>query len=675
MDKELTDLRAQVRDISDLAREYRSQVQLLSSELSDFRRREPLVQLLWHETIQLKCALEAAVAAGFSYDAGEPSSRYVDIAEVRGIAEVNGLDVSRMLDSGPLHHPRHSSTRTHSRGQSKLREEEAGGGGAANAMLDEFLPVYAPQINTETPALAPSPAPSLPSPLASPPQPDAPPHPPAPDAPPAPSLSPSAPPLAPPPSFSPALVLPTKPVVHPPRKMKALHWQRLIIGEGGKREGRPTLWSEVEEVGVGIGGGGGGVGGDGQGVGGEWEGELVQHFSDLRSSVKGGGGGAGAGGKAGEGAGGGKPREEAKEADTKEVRVLSDKRFNAVSIMMTSLPPIDSVLAAIARLDSSILSKDQVAALRRNLADDAELGQLTATSPTTLLSRPDAFMRGLHSCEEVAARLDCWHWQLNHGELLEEVRLPLRVIDAAVKGVRGGVELKRLLKLLLDVGNFVNGGTARGQADGFELTALSRLATLRDNSNTHSLLAWTLQRAATQLGDGYLQRLEDELEPVAAAADFPLKAALSACARFTSLTRTMQRTATLVCAQAVRGDDPFRSVFAAFNADAEGKAGEVGGEAAEVQRGWVELLGWMNPTESGGIGKGAMASEELCGLLRELRLLVREVRVERREQAEEEAKQKRIEDARKVAAQLKARQALLGSSDERKHQLHVTAAS
>ena len=146
-----------------------------------------------------------------------------------------------------------------------------------------------------------------------------------------------------------------------------------------------------------------------------------------------------------------------KEVEAKEVRVLSDKRFNAVSIMMTSLPPIDAVLTAIARLDSSLLSKDQVAALRRNLADDAELSQLTSIPPSTLLSRPDAFMRALHGCESVAARLDCWHWQLNHGELLEEVGLPVRVIEGAVRGVRGGVELKRLLKLLLDVGNFMNG--------------------------------------------------------------------------------------------------------------------------------------------------------------------------------------------------------------------------
>ena len=281
MEKELTDLRAQVRDISDLAREYRAQVQLLSSELSDFRRREPLVQLLWHEIVQVKCALEAAVAAGFSYDAGEPSSRFVDVTELRGIAEVNGLDVTRMLD-GPPH--THIATRTHSRGHSHVKDE----GGAANAMLDEFQPVYVPQINTDTPALAPAPAPALPTPLASPPlPPDAPPTPHAPDAPPAPSLSPAAPPLAPPPgmSSSPALILPTKSLVQPPRKMKAVHWQRLIIGEGGKREGRPTLWSEVEEVGM-------------TETVGDWD-DLVQRFSDLRASVKGGGPGKGAGGEGG----------------------------------------------------------------------------------------------------------------------------------------------------------------------------------------------------------------------------------------------------------------------------------------------------------------------------------------------------------------------------------------
>jgi hypothetical protein len=142
----VSDLRAQVRDISDLAREYRAQIQLLTSELSDFRRREPLVQLLWLEIAQVKGALDAAIAAGFTYDCGEVSGRYVDIGELRGLADANGLDVVRMLegDVGGGGRERSKLNKSHSRITSHIPAD-------SGAILDDFIPVsHAPQVNTDS---------------------------------------------------------------------------------------------------------------------------------------------------------------------------------------------------------------------------------------------------------------------------------------------------------------------------------------------------------------------------------------------------------------------------------------------------------------------------------------------------------------------------------------------
>jgi hypothetical protein len=44
------------------------------------------------------------------------------------------------------------------------------------------------------------------------------------------------------------------------------------------------------------------------------------------------------------------------------------------------------------------------------------------------------------------------------------------------------------LGLVLAVGNYMNGGTARGQADGFTMEALDTLANTKDLSNSISLL-------------------------------------------------------------------------------------------------------------------------------------------------------------------------------------------
>ena len=78
------------RDISELAREYRSQIQSQQQELNEYRRREPLVQLLWHEIVQVKTALSIAVQNGFSYDLSDPTSRYVPL-QPNAITQIDTL--------------------------------------------------------------------------------------------------------------------------------------------------------------------------------------------------------------------------------------------------------------------------------------------------------------------------------------------------------------------------------------------------------------------------------------------------------------------------------------------------------------------------------------------------------------------------------------------------------
>ena len=643
----VSDLRAQVRDISDLAREYRAQIQLLTSELSDFRRREPLVQLLWLEIAQVKGALDAAIAAGFTYDCGEVSGRYVDIGELRGLADANGLDVVRMLegDMGGGGRERSKLNKSHSRITSHIPAD-------SGAILDDFIPVsHAPQVNTdsEQPLTHASSMdqndrrPSSPSPAA----------PSSSDIPMAPSDVPAPPPLAPgapaapgaPSAPSLAQATPTKPVVHPAKKMKAVHWQRILLPPA-QHSSKPTVWKEVEGV---------------TDVPFDFD-ELTARFSDLRGSVK---GGTNAQSRRGTVAG-----EEEKEPTSgagvpvpvKEVRILSDKRFNAISIMMTSLPAVDTVVQAIRQLDSTRLTRDQVAALRKNMMDDSEQAALQslAASAVNSLSRPDGFMRQLSLIEGVGARLDCWHFQLNFNDLLDEITLPLTVINAAIQALRHSAAFRTLLALVLTAGNYMNGGSARGQADGFELSILHRLLSLRDNTNQSSLLLFLLTQAAQRLGDGWLLAVEEQLSPVVTAADFPLKQALSACGRFTALTRTMKNTATLVCSVTDQ-HDPFLSVFASFNTDADNRTRQLDEDSKRLQVAYTELLLWLSPNASE--GKGVMTSEELFGLIAAVCSAVRELRLERKESAEEEARQKRMEDAKRVAAAVRAKAA--GSTIQR----------
>lgn len=50
--------------------------------------------------------------------------------------------------------------------------------------------------------------------------------------------------------------------------------------------------------------------------------------------------------------------------------------------------------------------------------------------------------------------------------------------------------IRRVLGLVLAFGNYMNGGTARGQADGFNLLVLTKLRDVKSQDNTSTLVAY-----------------------------------------------------------------------------------------------------------------------------------------------------------------------------------------
>jgi hypothetical protein len=49
---------------------------------------------------------------------------------------------------------------------------------------------------------------------------------------------------------------------------------------------------------------------------------------------------------------------------------------------------------------------------------------------------------------------------------------------------------KKLLCHVLSIGNILNAGTAKGQADGFNLDILSKLSSIKDNTNQKNLVSY-----------------------------------------------------------------------------------------------------------------------------------------------------------------------------------------
>ena len=56
--------------------------------------------------------------------------------------------------------------------------------------------------------------------------------------------------------------------------------------------------------------------------------------------------------------------------------------------------------------------------------------------------------------------------------------------------MKNSKKLKRVIEVVLKLGNYLNGGTRRGGLYGFKIDALKKLNTIKTNDNKRNLLHW-----------------------------------------------------------------------------------------------------------------------------------------------------------------------------------------
>jgi len=498
---------------------------------------------------------------------------------------------------------------------------------------------------------------------------------------------------------------PTKPMVKPLRKMRALHWNRLIVPVGNT----DSLWSKVDTrlpevaqkvpiqaidamfadakadaaaalLGAAVAGGAlaprnnGGASQAGNNNGGS------SSSSALAMSGAGGNGGGG--------------------ASRENVRVLSDKRFNAVAIMLSFLPPVDRVIRAVQRLDLSLLDKDQVAALHKQMPTEEELKQLAAADcRVEELARPEAFLVTVAGAvPAVGSRVDCWSFSLTFPEVAADLRTPFTFIEKAIVSVRASKTLPQLCALVLHAGNYINGGTNRGQADGFDLAVLGRSETLthhahqiatacsnvllfiscvlilhwlrsfcfamfvfhrlnmvKDATGTGNLLGFIVNRLLDMEGSDFATRLSADLAPCRAASEFPLRPALAASTRFQGVIKNQKQLAALVTAQTDDSTDAFNTVIgSAFGRESEAVGNELKQLGQRVNEQFGLLLQYLNPCMDAQTAARTQ-SEDLFATLASLATQVQEVNDARKAAAEARAAEQRQIDIREKQKAIRAK--------------------
>ncbi|XP_021538353.1 formin-2 [Neomonachus schauinslandi] len=181
------------------------------------------------------------------------------------------------------------------------------------------------------------------------------------------------------------------------------------------------------------------------------------------------------------------------------VKLLSNKRSQAVGILMSSLHlDMKDIQHAVVNLDNSVVDLETLQALYENRAQSDELEKIEKHGRSSKdkenaksLDKPEQFLYELSLIPNFSERVFCILFQSTFSESICSIRRKLELLQKLCETLKNGPGVMQILGLVLAFGNYMNGGNkTRGQADGFGLDILPKLKDVKSSDNSRSLLSY-----------------------------------------------------------------------------------------------------------------------------------------------------------------------------------------
>jgi len=274
---------------------------------------------------------------------------------------------------------------------------------------------------------------------------------------------------------------PAEDVWKPPKPMKSLWWNALKFKQIKEPD---TVWKEVEKV--------------KDEVFKLLEGELMEEFVARFGKQEGGRGAAKRGDAAAKKEAGQQEKKKEKPKIQEGLRVITDPQLIVGrEAALKGMPSPDIVAKAVIELDDVILGKNLLEVVRANCiptqAQVKQLEEIRKSDPVSPWALPEKYLWVIGRIPAYQQRIDCWYFVRSYGELLTHYEHALNSFLAVVECMRQSKTLPTFLAIILAVGNYLNGGTNRGNADGFDFETLTKLDTVKDNDGKKHLLHYLIE--------------------------------------------------------------------------------------------------------------------------------------------------------------------------------------
>jgi hypothetical protein len=247
------------------------------------------------------------------------------------------------------------------------------------------------------------------------------------------------------------------------------------------------------------------------------------------------------------------------------VSILDPKTSQAMSIFLSQFKAksLDELIKGILSLDEAVFTAmhiDQILKLIPSSDDIQNISDFLKEHDASNLGIPENFALKLNGVPNLQARLTSFKFKYVFPTKRSEISVD---IENFCKGCREIIEsqnLHKMLELILLVGNFVNGGTNRGNAGGFKLSSLTKITDTKSTDNKSTLMNYLASVTQTKFPD--ILNFYKELAHVEAASKVNLSTTTAEVASVKKEFATLSKTTESI--SKANDDDSFQSIMAQF---------------------------------------------------------------------------------------------------------------
>ena len=235
---------------------------------------------------------------------------------------------------------------------------------------------------------------------------------------------------------------PTKPKIKLKVKVKPMQWTRMLLLPANDPKRPDLVWNTVKEPEIDVD-------------------EIISLFSVKKKEQA--------------------PVVERKKTIIKKT-FLDSKRAQEVGISRAKLPPIKDISKALITMDDKILSEDNIDAILLIAITKEELEQFKNNQDSEgVWEKNELFLVELNEIPNYKEKLKIWSNILKYEFILPKITESFNYMIPACKELKENKHFHKVLSAILSLGNIMNGGTAKGQADGFSLDILPKLSGIKDS--------------------------------------------------------------------------------------------------------------------------------------------------------------------------------------------------